>query len=86
MEGEKEVIYYDDDVEHLCKAMLKAQEAFNEYFEEQSIDGAYFSLYLTGYVLSDEFQKLKEIEMNINTTGLEKFKYPDKRGKNVGVR
>ena len=62
----------------LCKAMLKAKEAFDKYLDKQGLDAAYFSLYLTGYILDDSFRKLKEISMNTNSTGHEEFEYPDK--------
>ena len=63
--------------EDLCKAMLKAQEAFNKYLEKQDYDPAYFSLYLTGYLNDTEFKKMEEVRMSLNRTGWEKFQYPD---------
>lgn len=52
---EEEYDWYDHDMEHLAKAMLKAQEAFNQYFDDQSLDGAYWDLRLKGHKLSSEF-------------------------------
>jgi len=65
----------------LCKAMLKAKEAFDKCLDKQGLDVSYFSLYLTGYVLTTNFEKLKEIKMSINSTGNEEFEYPDKEVK-----
>jgi len=62
----------------LCKAMLKAKEVFDKYLDKQGLDGAYFSLYLTGYTLDAGFRKFKEVRMNTNMTGFEEFQYPDK--------
>jgi len=69
----------------LCKAMLKAKEAFDKYLDKQGLDESYFSLYLTGYVLTTNFEKLKEIRMSLSSTGNEKFEYPDKETKNENV-
>ena len=66
--------YYDNEVEDLCKAMLKAQQAFDDYWESVEIDGAYYSLEMKGYILTSEgFEKLKEVTMNLNGTGKEEF-------------
>ena len=63
----------------LCKAMLKAKEAFDKYINKTcNLDGAYFSLYMTGYLHDTSFKKWKEVRMDINGTGYEKFQYPDK--------
>ena len=66
-----------DDELVLCKAMLKAKEAFDKYLAK-TYDGAYFSLYMTGYMHDTNFKKWKEISMNINGTGFEDFQYPDR--------
>ena len=55
--------WYDDDMDTLAKAMLKAQEAFNDYFDRMGLDGAYWELELTGYVLTDDFNRWKKITM-----------------------
>ncbi len=55
--------WYDEDMDTLAKAMLKAQEAFNDYFDKMGLDGAYWELELTGYVLSTDFDRWKKITM-----------------------
>jgi len=83
MEKEIEEFEEEDEVMMLCGAMLRAKESFDEYFNEKGLDGAYWALYLTGYTLTSEFEKLKEVKMNINSTGYEKFEYPDREVKDV---
>ncbi len=71
---------FDDmeDREILCKAMIAAYGAFNKHISDHwHLDAAYFSLYLTGYLLGEDFTKLEEIKMNLNATGVDKFEYPD---------
>ena len=62
----------------LCRAMEKANEAFEKYLSKEDRDAAFFSLYLTGYILTSDFEKLKEIKMNLNATGKDEFQYPDR--------
>lgn len=62
----------------LFEAMQEAREVFDEYISDQGYDPAYFQLYQTGYVLDNNFNKLKEIRTNLNATGKEKFQYEDK--------
>ena len=67
-------------IEELFKAMIKADQAFHSYLSDQGIDSGYFSLYLTGYLLSSDcFRKLQEISMTpSNWVDNESFKFPDK--------
>lgn len=59
--------WYDEDMEHLSKAMLRAKEAFENYFKEQGLDGAYWTLNLTGYTLTTgDFKPLDKIEMKFD--------------------
>jgi len=67
-----------DDEDLLYNAMKEAYNAFNKYFEDQCLDGAYWSLYLTGYCLDSSFEKMKEIRLNLNCVGKDEFQYPDK--------
>jgi len=71
------------DEEILCKAMVDAKEAFDESINKQGYDPAYYALYLTGYTLTTNFKKLEEISMNLNRTGFEEFKYPDRVDNNT---
>jgi len=77
---EREDFEFDDpgDREILCKAMMVAHEAFDKYISDLGLDAAYFSLYMTGYLLGSDFTKLEEIKMNLNATGKDLFDYPDK--------
>lgn len=40
----------------LVEAMEEAEEAFEQYIDEQSLDPAYFDLELTGYLLGGDFK------------------------------
>ncbi len=55
--------WYDENMDSLAKAMLKAKQAFNDYFDRMGLDGAYWELELTGYVLSNDFDRWKKITM-----------------------
>jgi len=55
--------WYDTDKEHLMKAMLKAEESFQEYFDENDLDGAFFDLKMVGFVLGSDFERLHKIEI-----------------------
>lgn len=72
--------WYDHNMEELSKAMLKAKEAFEEHFEEKGMDGAYWDLELTGYVLTSNFERCKKVEMDF--TFKEKN---DEGGENHGI-
>ena len=52
-----------DAEEHLFQAMKSAKKAFVGYFEGEDLDDAFWQLSLTGWVLSDDFIKLKKISM-----------------------
>ncbi len=67
-----------DNRDLLFRAMRKAIDAFENYLSKQGVDAAYFALYLTGYTLTDTFQKHDEIRLNFNDSGHETFQYPDK--------
>lgn len=54
---------YEDDEKMLCKAMLKAKEAFEQYFMNIGIDAAYFEIELSGYVLDVNFKRMNQIVM-----------------------
>lgn len=63
---EEEHDWYDEDIDMLCHAMLKAREAFMDYFDELGIDAAYFELEMTGYVTSVEFERLERVDMDFD--------------------
>lgn len=65
------------DREILVKAMFHAFNEFQNYIEGLGYDPSFFSLYMDGYVLTDNFEKLEEICMNLNRTGTDKFNHPD---------
>lgn len=58
----------DNEVE-LTKAMFKAKKAFEKHFEDQNLDGAYWSLDLIGYVLSMDFKPLEKVKMMDYSSG-----------------
>ncbi len=63
----QEYDYFDVNMEHLSNAMLEAKKAFDEYFEKEDLDGAYWALEMDGYVLSShEFSPLRSIHMNFD--------------------
>ncbi len=65
MTNKHEEFWYDEEKEHLTKALLKAQQAFNTYFDKQGLDGAYFDIELTGYLRNTDLTKrLQKIEIN----------------------
>lgn len=63
MMDEEEDLFYEDNMELLSKAMLEANQAFNEFFEEEGLDGAYFDLKMTGFVLDVNFEPMKKVDM-----------------------
>ena len=68
MKRKIEYDWYEEEMEILSKAMLKAREAFDHYLnDEMNLDGAYFKLDLKGYILSsDELHKMDSIEMKFD--------------------
>lgn len=64
MKDREEDLFYEQDMELLSKAMLTANEAFNEFFEEQGLDGAFFDVEMTGYVLSTNFERMRKVDMD----------------------
>jgi len=46
----------------LVKAMEEAEEAFNNYLEENNFDPAYFELEMTGFLMTDSFDPLKSVK------------------------
>ena len=62
----------------LYEAMETAYKAYSEVLDKYDLDGAYFNLYLTGYVLNTDFTKAYEIRLNPNNTGYEDFQYGEK--------
>jgi len=65
MEENEEDFWYDDNKKILIEAMLEAEKAFNEFINEKlNLDGAYWELELTGYVLSTyNFSRIEKVEM-----------------------
>lgn len=59
----------DESAAELSMAMLKAKEAFEQYFEDQGYDAAYWALDLKGYVLSIDLNPLHEIEIKDYSSG-----------------
>jgi len=60
----KDIDWYEDNMKILSDAILEAKQRFDEYInDELNLDGAYFELEMTGYVLDDEFDTWKEIYM-----------------------
>ena len=59
----------DEDLLKLSEAMLEAKQAFEDYFEEQGLDAAYWALDLKGYTLSVSFEPLEQIEMKDYSSG-----------------
>jgi len=68
MKRKIEYDWYEEEMEILSKAMLKAREAFDYYInDEMNLDGAYFKLDMKGYILSsDELHKMDSIEMKFD--------------------
>lgn len=62
----EETDYYEENVEVLAKAMLEAKKRFDEYFEENGLDGAFWDLKLEGIVLTQDFEPWKRITMDFN--------------------
>ena len=64
MDKEKD-FWFDDDKKVLVEAMLEAEKRFKEYInDELGLDGAYWDIELTGYVLSShDFSKMEKVEM-----------------------
>jgi hypothetical protein len=80
MSDEIKKVVEESDVQLLCQAMEAAQKSFEQFFEERGLDGAYWQLYLTGYVLASDFSKFKEVRMSLNGMGNEVFQYPNVGG------
>lgn len=59
----------EDNTVELTKAMFKAKEAFEKYFEDQGYDAAYWALDLKGYVLSMDFKPLEKVKMMDYSSG-----------------
>ena len=60
----KDIDWYEDNMKILSDAMLEANQRFNEYInDELNLDGAYFEIEMCGYVLDNEFDKWKRIDM-----------------------
>lgn len=76
--GEFEGFEGYESVKLLTEAMIAAHKAFQEFISKKGFDAAYFSLNLVGYVLDETFRKFQEVEMVLDCTGWEKFKYPDR--------
>ena len=68
MKRKIEYDWYEEEMEILSKAMLKAREAFDYYInDEMNLDGVYFKLDLKGYILSsDELHKMNSVEMKFD--------------------
>lgn len=62
----------------LYEAMEAAYDAYSKVLDKYSLDGAFFSLYLTGYVLNSDLTKAYEIRLNPNNTGHEEFQYGER--------
>jgi hypothetical protein len=52
------------DMEHLFKALIKARDAFEAYFEEQGLEGAYWSVDFEGYLHDCDFYRWKKLTMS----------------------
>jgi hypothetical protein len=52
------------DMEHLFRALLKSRDAFEEYFENEGLEGAYFSVDFHGFVHDCEFRRWKKLVMS----------------------
>lgn len=47
-----EEVFYPDDMEHLAKALCRAKQEFENYFQEQGMDGIWWEIEMTGYTMS----------------------------------
>lgn len=65
-ENYKERFWYDEDMEELSIAMLKAREAFEDHFKENEIDSSRFKLELKGTILSVNFKPLRSTKMEFD--------------------
>ena len=59
-------IFYSEEMKELSLAMFKAYQAFNDYFEDNHMDGAYFDLKLTGYYKDSEFNNISKLDLDFN--------------------
>lgn len=77
--NEEEDFWYNDEIETLTIAMLKAKQAFNEYInEEEGLDGSYFELEMAGYVLDAyDLERMREVKIDFRYEGNEDEKKRD---------
>lgn len=67
--GKEYTIYdwYDEPMEILSKAMLRAKQAFDEYINnELEMDGSYFNLKLEGEITDIEYTPMNRLFMDFN--------------------
>ena len=55
--------------QELFDAMRIAYKSFNQYLEGLGYDPSFFSLYLTGHLLNQDFSVQQEIKYNPNNLG-----------------